>query len=121
MTKQKAERSAAADASAASSIVSTIAGIQVVTIPLAEYAELLDCRRRVGVQSDAARRLAVPPRSPIEKDAEVAAFFIERLGQADMLTILTECRKRFGSERTPSRTAAYDFWQRMRRQAKGEA
>jgi len=97
-------------------LTATIAGIAVVTIPLAEYAALLECRQRVGARNEAAKRYAVPPRAPIEKDAEVRAFFEKRLGKMDMLAILADCRQQFGPKRTPSRTAAYDFWGRLRRQ-----
>ncbi|MCK0195549.1 hypothetical protein MWN34_01335 [Ancylobacter sp. 6x-1] len=61
-------------------------------------------RRRSGCGS--ARRYAVSPRSPIESDDEVAAFFGERFGTKDMLSVLDECRAQFGAALTPSRTAA---------------
>lgn len=97
-------------------ISATIAGIAVVTIPLRDYAELLECRRRDQTRAPTKppRRWDVPPRSPLERDAEVATFFSERFGTMDVLDIVEECRNRFGVERTPSRTAAYYFWRRLR-------
>lgn len=100
-------------------IPAIIAGIAVVTIPLTEYAALLECRRREKpcAAPAAARRYDVPPRSPLERDAEIAAFFSERFGAMDVLDIIAECRNRFGAKRTPSRTAAYYFWKRLRTKA----
>lgn len=104
-----------------SPIVATIAGVEVVTIPLADYAALVECRRRLeaidATTAAAVRRFAVPPRSPVEADREVADFLMERFGLTPMDAIRAECLERFGRDRTPSRTAAYEFWQRLRRRA----
>lgn len=94
-------------------IYATIAGVAVVTIPLADYSSLLDAEARL-TRFENAKRYPVSPRSPIEVDSEVKAFFMERLGKVDMMGILSECRQRFGAKRTPSRTSAYAFWKRLR-------
>lgn len=116
MTTQD-QMSAPAEVDPAFPITATIAGVPVVTIATAEYADLLECRRLVAELREKGKRFAVPPRSPIETDAEVAAFFAERFGRVDVMAILAECRDRFGADRTPSRTAAYAYWQRLRQRA----
>ena len=91
----------------------TIAGVAVVTIPLADYTDLIDKKVKL-VKIGKAERYPVPPRSPIEVDAEVKAFFMKRLGKAKVFDLLRECQGTFGKARTPSRTAAYAFWKRLR-------
>ncbi|CAI9400698.1 hypothetical protein ANOBCDAF_00541 [Pleomorphomonas sp. T1.2MG-36] len=96
-----------------------IAGVPVVTIPLADYASLLENSAKLS-KLGKAERFPVPPRSPIEIDSEVKAFFVERLGKLNMIDLLRDCSSRFGASRTPSRTAAYRFWQRLRRTGSAE-
>lgn len=88
--------------------------IPVVTIPRSEYAALLEAKRRIDIIDARERRYPVPPRSPIQADAEIADFFKERFGKDRMEDIVRECARRFGKDRTPSRTAAYAFWKRLR-------
>jgi len=88
--------------------------IPVVTIPSAEYAALLEAKKRIDAIDARERRYPVPPRSPIQVDAEVAAFFRERFGKMRMEAIITDCASLFGKRRTPSRTVAYDYWKRLR-------
>jgi len=95
----------------------TISGVAVVTIPLTDYADLLEKRARL-VKLGKADRYPVPPRSPIEVDTQVKAFFLEHLGKKRMPDLLQECRRNFGASRTPSKTAAYRFWQRLRQSAR---
>lgn len=94
-------------------IAATVADVAVVTIPLTEYADLLKCRRVANTNALAA--FALPPRSRIEADPEIASLLRERLGKIAVSSIIAECLERFGARRTPSRTAVYDFWQRLRR------
>lgn len=88
--------------------------IPVVTIPFKDYSALLEAKARIDVIDARERHYPVPPRSPIEFDAEIAAFFKERFGNDRMEDILRQCASRFGEARTPSRTAAYAFWKRLR-------
>lgn len=92
-------------------------GIATVTIPASEYAALLECQKRETARSASrpARSWDVPPSSPLARDAEVIAFFTERIG-IDVLKLIHECRNRFGTARTPSRTAIYYFWKRLRQE-----
>jgi len=96
-------------------LAATIAGVEVVTIPLSDYREMLDARHRLAelrVRDDPRFRVA---HSPIDRDSEIATFLAEQFGRVPVVQALDECRARFGSVRTPSRSAAYRFWTRMRR------
>ena len=105
-----------------------------VSVPAAEYAALLEDRRQLRALRDGTdlRRIALervqaagrqrflrPLRSPIEGDQEVAVFLAERFGTVTLEDILTECRSRFGPERTPSRSSAHRFWSRLREAVAG--
>ena len=82
-----------------------------VTIPEAEYRELLGFKQA----SKGPQTVADPPlRGRLENDAEVAAFLTERFGRMHMDRIMEECRATFGAARSPSRTAAYRYWQKLR-------
>jgi len=94
--------------------VATIAGVEVVTIPLAEYAELLECRRRVAEIGNLRSRRLRP--SPIDHDAEVAAFLKAQPPEMTVKEVLEACALRFGTKRTPSKSAAYQFYSRGRHQ-----
>ncbi len=88
--------------------------VPVVTIPLKDYTELLEAKARIDIIDARARRYSVPPRSPIQVDAEIANFFKERFGTERMEDIIRKCAGQFGVARTPSRTAAYAYWKRLR-------
>jgi hypothetical protein len=95
-------------------LAATIAGVEVVTIPLSDYRDLLDCRRQLAelrVRADPKMRTA---RSPLDCDPELAAFLAERFGRMPVDRALDQCRARFGQARTPSRSAAFRFWDRLR-------
>lgn len=102
-------------------ISATIAGVKVVTIPLADYAKLLDDRRRLAETGAGSRARAglKPNRSPIERDPEVAAFLAERFERIDVSAALRQCHDRFGGARTPSRTSAFRYRDRLRARLKG--
>lgn len=89
----------------------TVEGVPVVTIPLAEYAGLLEARRRF----EALHPSAPPPlpRSPIDGNAEISAFIDARLGKMYIDDITQACRRQFG-DRAPSRSAIHRYWQRRR-------
>ena len=94
----------------------TIAGVEVVTIPATDYAALLDCRRQLSELQIRSRNFMNPERgrSPIERDAAVAAFLSDRLGTMTMVKALAECEAEFGPDRTPSHSAVHRYWQRLR-------
>lgn len=94
--------------------IHTLSGVELVTIPAADYADLLDCKRQLAEFKVRQRGFESPPRSRIERDPEVAIFIADRLGQATSENILAECRVRFGAARTPSRSATQRYWSRLR-------
>ena len=94
--------------------MSVVAGVELVTIPATEYAALLDCRRQLAECEARQRAFKVSSNSPIERDAAVAAFLAGRFGQATGTVIRAECLALFGPDRTPSRSAIYRYWGRLR-------
>lgn len=95
--------------------VATISGVEVVTIPLAHYAELLDCKRRLAVGSIDAPRLAANPRSRIERDPEVATFLAKSVGRVLLKDAHSTCRERFGLDRTPGKSTIARYWNSLGR------
>ncbi|MBA3517987.1 MAG: hypothetical protein H0T75_10170 [Rhizobiales bacterium] len=92
----------------------TIAGVEVVTIPATEYAELLDCRRRAAERDFEAQRFMTPLRSRLDLDPEVAVFVAERLGGLTVAEVNKETTARFGAARTPARSSIHRYWMRLR-------
>ncbi len=95
--------------------VRTVAGIKLVTISLAEYVRLLDCRRRLAELKLVRRAFEHPYASPIERDPEVAVFIAERLGRLNLRAIREACTRQFGPARTPSRSAIHRYSARASR------
>lgn len=88
--------------------------VELVTIPALEYENLLDCRRRLDEISERLAALAKAPRSPMERDEQVATFISEQLGKMHVDNLLTACLEQFGWKRTPSKSAVYRYWKRLR-------
>lgn len=110
-------------------VYATIAGVALVTIPAAHYAELL--AKAAGFSADAsdtrplrlsdvrslrpATRGRVRLPSTIERDPEVASFLRERFAAADTLAMAhASCVERFGAERSPSTSRIAQFRVRVR-------
>lgn len=88
---------------------------ETVTIPWAEYRDLLICRRRLAEAGIRERSFANPRHSPIERDTEVALFIANRLGRKwTIQQIRDQCAKAFGPARTPSRSAISRYAGRLR-------
>lgn len=98
----------------------TVMGVPVVTIPLKDYAALLASQRELAERSLSLNSLQQSRRSVIERNPEVAMFLIQRLGLEPMPAILKACRKEFGRHRTPSRSAAYRYWMKIREEREAE-
>ena len=98
-------------------IYTSINGIEVVTIPMSDYVELLDCRRRLGEITINHDQLFRPRRSMIERNPDVALFLAQNFGMKPVRVILQDCRRRFGRKRTPSLKSAYRYWERVRKEA----
>lgn len=95
-------------------IAATIAGVPVVTIPTTDYAALLDCRRRLAEAAARKRAFNEPSKSPIDRDPEVAAYLADRFGVEPVEVIRAGCLSQFGPKRTPSKSAVYRYWARLR-------
>lgn len=87
-----------------------------VCIPVAEYAALLDDRLKLAEILARLRAFKLASKSSIGRDPELATFFGTRLGMAAVKTIRAECVVRFGHARTPSKSAVYSYWKRLRLQ-----
>lgn len=84
-----------------------------VTISVAEYHELLAFKLASKVSQGIA---PLPSRRPVENDVEVALFLAGRFGKIPMTRLLEECNERFGWKRTLSKSAAYRYWLKLRKQ-----
>ena len=100
----------------------SIAGVEVVTIPIWHYAELLECQRTVqlnGLRASQIRAhpaiLAADPRSRLFADPEVCIFLYEICGRMKLPDAYSACCERFGMDRSPSRATIGRYWQRVRR------
>ena len=98
----------------------TISGVELVTIPVSYFAELLDCQRRIReaggmhhLQPHPAQ-MAVDPRSRLFGDPEVAVYLYELVGRSKLKDAYFACVERFGSARAPSRATIARFWKRLR-------
>lgn len=92
-----------------------IGGVSVVTIPVCDHENLLTKSRQFDIQQVRLKQRAVPGRSLIERNPEIAAFLAESFGIIAVEEILKICRQRFGAVLTPSRSAAYRYWDRLRK------
>ncbi len=87
---------------------------EIVTIPLAEYRDLLKCRRLLAEAGFRRRSFEKPARSMIERDPEVAVFIANRLGTWPATEIRDLCARAFGPVRTPSVKSIYRYWDRLK-------
>lgn len=103
---------------------STIAGVELVTIPVWHYAELLDWQRTARAGGLTARQirahpalLVADPRSRLFGDPEVCIFLYEICGSMTLPDAYSACYERFGAERSPSKATIGRYWQRLRRRS----
>ena len=79
--------------------------IEVVTIPRAEYDNLLQCRLKLATILLGQQPLARRPTSRIFRDVEIAAFVDGCLARRiTYAAIRAECAAKFGPDRAPSET-----------------
>lgn len=95
----------------------TIKGIRLVTIPLADYADLLDCKRQLAERIISHEQVMSPKKSKVERNPEMAVFLSQHFGLLPMGEILRRCRRQFGKANTPSQSGAYRYWERLRKAA----
>lgn len=91
-----------------------IMGVPVVTIPLADYAELLDQRRQFelaimcGLLDDEGHATL------FARDPEVAVFVATRFGLMTPREMVADIYKVFGEDRVPLQLSIIRFWTRFR-------
>ena len=84
-----------------------LSGSDFVLIPLSDYVELLNKQRMLAEhQADSQIILGQAGKSRLDRNPEVAYFFMQNLGRYPMGEILKKCRRRFGASKTPSLAAA---------------
>jgi hypothetical protein len=86
-------------------------GVKVVTITLADYAALIEAKKRLDGLD--AKKPGLFPLSPIEQHLEVRDFILARFGKMTHAEIITECKSTFGW--APSQSAVSRFFIRSRR------
>lgn len=91
-----------------------IGGIAVVTIPVRDYEKLLIKSQQLEIQQLRLKHFT-PGRSSIDRNPEVASYLADNLGLVPLKELLNCCTLRFGSDLTPSRSAAYRYWARLRK------
>ena len=96
----------------------TVSGVDLVMIPAAEYAALLEAKARLSEISFNHQQLSTPRKGVIDRNPEVAVFLAQRFGLRPMGALLRECKRTYGAKRTPSRSAAYRYWERLRIEAR---
>ncbi|NRF09402.1 hypothetical protein [Agrobacterium pusense] len=91
-----------------------IEGVAVVTIPLADYKSLLEVKRLYAEANRREKQFQAPRRGMIDRNPQVAVFLAENFGTKPVDTILHECEARFGAACTPSKSAAYRYWDALK-------
>lgn len=99
-------------------LTAKISGVEVVTIPLSDYADLLACKRDLAIRIINHANFHKSPRSMIERNPEVAVFIAQRLGIDPVSEIVKACRRKFGKAHTPSPQSVYRYWMKIRRDDK---
>lgn len=84
-------------------------GVAAVVIPAREYDDLRAETSRMAAPTRFQRK----PKSPIDNDPEVAEFLAGSRTTLFITEAVTECGRRFGAARTPSRSAVDRFWRRL--------
>ena len=98
-----------------------ISGVEVVTIPLADYAGLLDCKRRLQETELTIEQFVAGRKSIIDRNPEVAVYLVQNFGLVPMNDILRACKRKFSRSRTPSKSAAYRYWATVRKKSSKSA
>lgn len=91
-----------------------ILGVPVVTIPLADYAELLDYRRQFELAVKNGLLDDEGYATLFARDPEVAVFVATRFGLLTAREMIADIYEVFGEDRTPLQISIVRFWTRMR-------
>lgn len=89
----------------------SLRGVDIVTIPLAEYSALLADHEELA--RIVAKRPKGLPRSPIARNPDLRAFVEERFGKMELSEIAVACAEQF-SKKAPSKSAIHRFLHRDR-------
>lgn len=90
-------------------------GVPIVTIPLADYCELLDCQRQFHA---ALGRNAIEDNGEstlFARDPEVAVFVVSRFGIMTAREIVEAVKAEYGEDRAPLIIYVNRLWVRMRK------
>lgn len=96
----------------------SISGVELVTLPLFHYKDLLEAQRRLEEIQASAIQLHTPQRGLLNRNPEVAVYLAQNFGLVPIPTLLRRCKRLFGAARTPSASAAYRYWERIRIEAR---
>ncbi|MGC4409265.1 hypothetical protein D4A92_21500 [Rhizobium rosettiformans] len=77
---------------------------------------ILDGEKRSMLGSFSLDRLG-PHASKIERNPELAAHLANILGTKPIDEVMADCLAKFGASNVPSKSAVYNHWQKLRRQA----
>lgn len=95
-------------------IFHSIEGVELVTIPVSDYATLLKNSRVLAETQIDRRQFEKPNRSMISRNPQVAVFITEHVGKNTASEVVELCRERFGDHLTPSTKMVYRYWWRLR-------
>jgi len=90
-------------------------GVPIVTIPLADYCELLDNQRRYQVALDRNAIEDDGESTLFARDPEVAVFVVSRFGIMTAREIVEAVKAEYGEDRAPLMISVTRFWVRMRK------
>lgn len=95
-------------------LINNVSGIPVVTVPLSDYAQLLDCKRQIESAFWKGMLDEKGQAGLFTRDPEVAVFVATRFGLMTAREISSEVARIFGEERAPLVETIKRFWMRMR-------
>lgn len=96
-------------------IFRTIEGVELVTIPVSDYAALLKDSRVLAEKQIDRKQFEKPDRSIIARNPQVAVFIAEHVGKITVNEVVELCREKFGEHLTPSAKMVYRYWWKLRR------
>lgn len=91
-----------------------LCGVELVTIPVWHYAELLEAQRLSAERSISHDQFERPSRSIISRNPEVAVFLAQNLGLRTAKELKRDCQRQFGKGRVPSEKSIYRYWRKLR-------
>lgn len=93
-----------------------VAGYDHVLVPFALYVQLMHERKELAerkAHSDII--LGRSGKGVLDRNPEVAFFFMQSIGTCPVESLIKKSKRKFGLARTPSRSAVYRYWERVRK------